>query len=150
MQTFLTDLDFAKTARQLDSKRLGKQRVEAWQIFQAIRNGTGWKNHPCVKMWAGYTKLLLCYQGFICDEWVRRGYKQTMFQGNSAVTLSDSDIPYWIKDESVFETLITSHKSNLIRKDSKFYVPKFGNLRADLPYYWPESSPEKAYFGPKQ
>jgi hypothetical protein len=36
MQTFMPYSDFEKTARCLDNKRLGKQRVEAWQILNTL------------------------------------------------------------------------------------------------------------------
>jgi hypothetical protein len=38
MQTFLPLPDFIESAKVLDYKRLGKQRVEAWQILKAILN----------------------------------------------------------------------------------------------------------------
>ncbi len=36
MQTFLPYSDFRKSLESLDNKRLGKQRVEAYQIISAI------------------------------------------------------------------------------------------------------------------
>jgi hypothetical protein len=38
VNTFLVDSDYAKSAEQLDSRRLGKQRVEAYQILNLIEN----------------------------------------------------------------------------------------------------------------
>ena len=44
MQTFLPYPDFIASARVLDSKRLGKQRVEALQVLRGlIRPGYGWR-----------------------------------------------------------------------------------------------------------
>ena len=40
MQTFLPYEDFTKTAQCLDYKRLGKQRVEAYQILRILKNIT--------------------------------------------------------------------------------------------------------------
>ena len=37
VNTFLPYPDFVKSAKALDYKRLGKQRVEAWQILRALR-----------------------------------------------------------------------------------------------------------------
>ena len=46
VQTFLPDPDFVATARLLDGRRLGKQRVEALQILRALhRQSYGWKAH---------------------------------------------------------------------------------------------------------
>ena len=43
MQTFLPYADFAESARALDQKRLGKQRVEVIQIVRALTRETyGW------------------------------------------------------------------------------------------------------------
>ena len=74
MQTFLPYRNFQKTAKSLDRQRLGKQRVEAWQILQAITNQDyGWQNHPAVKMWRGYETALSEYGIDVCKEWIDRG-----------------------------------------------------------------------------
>lgn len=39
MNTFLPYADFQKSAQCLDNKRLGKQRVEAWQIYLTLKKG---------------------------------------------------------------------------------------------------------------
>jgi Pyrimidine dimer DNA glycosylase len=45
MQTFLPFPSFEESARVLDNKRLGKQRVETMQILKALTLPTyGWKN----------------------------------------------------------------------------------------------------------
>ena len=47
MQTFLPYPDFRESLESLDYKRLGKQRVEAWQIYQIVsgkRTKGGWIN----------------------------------------------------------------------------------------------------------
>ena len=62
MQTFLPYSDFERSAKTLDYKRLGKQRVEAYQILQALSDPNyGWQNHPAVKMWRGYEEALVAY-----------------------------------------------------------------------------------------
>jgi hypothetical protein len=38
VNTFLVDSDYSKSAEQLDSRRLGKQRVEAYQILNLLEN----------------------------------------------------------------------------------------------------------------
>ena len=40
MQTFITREDYTDTASDLDVKRLGKQRVEAYQILKALRGSS--------------------------------------------------------------------------------------------------------------
>ena len=60
MQTFLPFSDFEKSAKALDYRRLGKQRIEAYQIWKVLTGQTtAWKNHPAVKMWQGYEQALL-------------------------------------------------------------------------------------------
>jgi len=64
MQIFLPFADFIKSLTALDSKRLGKQRIEAFQLWLAITNRTnkvGWKRHPLVKMWQGFEVALRDY-----------------------------------------------------------------------------------------
>lgn len=60
MQTFLRYEDFVATAAVLDDRRLGKQRVETYQIPRALTwSSHGWKNHPAVKMWRGFVPALV-------------------------------------------------------------------------------------------
>jgi hypothetical protein len=74
MQTFLPYPDFAESAAVLDSKRLGKQRVEALQVLRAVTRLTyGWKRHPAVRMWVGYAEGVGAYGTVMCLEWVSRG-----------------------------------------------------------------------------
>jgi len=75
MQTFLPYPDFAASLRVLDYRRLGKQRVEAFQLLRAISGkGSGWSNHPAAIMWRGYDNALKEYHNLAIDEWVQRGY----------------------------------------------------------------------------
>lgn len=133
MQTFLPYSDFTETARCLDYRRLGKQRVEAMQILNIVENRThrlGWKNHPAVVMWMGHAECLKFYMNSMINEWIRRGYKNSM----KIEHVRDSfDRPWWINDSR----LIVSHRSNLIRKDRDFYGGLWPNLDGTLPYFWP-------------
>lgn len=134
MQTFLPYSDFVKSAECLDMRRLGKQRVETWQIYNALTQGNRWKNHPAVKMWRGYEKALLEYGIAICEEWVKRGYKDSLlpkFKGEHK--RFGYVFPIWLGKE-IFHA---SHRSNLLRKDPIWYG-KFGWLEPNnLPYIWP-------------
>ena len=61
MQTFLPYSCFKQTANCLDYRRLGKQRVEAFQILNILEDITPnsrWKTHPAVLMWKGYENAL--------------------------------------------------------------------------------------------
>jgi hypothetical protein len=136
MQTFLPYKSFEDSARCLDYRRLGKQRVEARQIYNAIRNKGGWFNHPVVKMWVGYENALLEYSNVIIREWIRRGFKNTMMLVDIYGEVKN---PLWLGDE-VFHS---AHRSNLLRKDFDYYSKFNWHEPLDLPYVWPIGDREK-------
>ena len=78
MQTFMPYPDFKRSAEVLDRQRLGKQRSEALVLLRICRDGKSrWKKHPIWKMWAKNPEALALYGVVICEEWTRRGYKDT-------------------------------------------------------------------------
>ena len=78
MQTFLPYADFDRSARTLDAKRLGKQRVEAIQVVRAVTwSGYGWAHHPAALMWRGYEEALGRYGLEICRRWCNLGHDDT-------------------------------------------------------------------------
>lgn len=131
MQTFLPYVDFDLTAQCLDTKRLGKQRVEALQIYRALRGLTkGWVNHPATKMWRGNEYALMLYHDAMIREWVRRGFRNTM----KLFDVPDIGLrPTWITDERV----MLSHQSALLRKDTYYYMKYGWQVPDNLPYFWP-------------
>lgn len=139
MQTFLPYPDFEKSAKCLDRARLGKQRVEVLQILRAIRYGSGWSNHPAVKMWRGFESALVRYGYSICDEWKERRYVD-----NTKLKISEEDWYWQNKYPEVLypkwlglEEFHASHRSNLLRKFPEWYS-KFGwKEPPTLKYYWP-------------
>jgi len=130
MQTFLPYADFRESAFCLDRLRLGKQRVEAAQILRTLRGESdGWKGHPAVLMWRGYESALAMYSDAMVDEWIRRGYRNTMRLYRPHVAAS----PPWLGDDR----LHLSHRSNLLRKDPDHYA-RFGWLvEPNMAYFWP-------------
>lgn len=152
MQTFLPYADFEASARALDLKRLGKQRVEVIQIVRALTvPGYAWKSHPAVLMWQGYEEALGRYGLVMCDVWVERGFDDTcagtivddlaaygITEIRSEAALREAGaLPSWIDDDAVVE----SHRSALVRKEPETYGPLFPDVPADLPYVWPVRSP---------
>ena len=132
MQTFLPYADFKKSAQCLDYKRLGKQRVEAFQVYKIVsgqRTTGGWVNHPIVKMWMGYPDALADYHNTMITEWVDRGYNNTM---------EYIDVPdqYFVPEWMGYFLVHLSHQSNLLKKDPQFYSQYNWNVSDDLPYYW--------------
>jgi hypothetical protein len=147
MQTFLPYPSFTQTARCLDWRRLGKQRVEAKQLLLALGVPVGdhrpkpssWANHPAARMWRGHEANLAEYGIIICAEWIDRGYRDTLYDQFVAArrSLLDDAVgahdPNWLG----YEGFHRSHRSNLLRKDAAYYG-RFGwREPADLPYFWP-------------
>lgn len=151
MQTFLPLPDFAISAAHLDDKRLGKQRVEAFQVLNVLFHEEtgewlkvpekvklnpmldyryGWTNHPVTKMWRGHAGSLAIYMNEMMHEWIRRGFRNNML----FIELGwQEELPTWIGDDGFH----ASHRSNLIRKDPKFYGLYGWEEGPDLPYVWP-------------
>lgn len=165
MQTFLIHSSFVVTAKLLDNKRLGKQRVEAKQILNALHGKSkGWRNHPATLMWYGYENALKYYHDCMVSEWLHRGFRNSMpllyvdDLGEPRTYWRESDMPHWWSDDDILRKIITSHQSNLMRKDSKHYRPAIqtilsGNIYHgksqplslppdNLPYYWPVTKEE--------
>ena len=141
MQTFLPYARFALSARVLDRQRLGKQRVECLQILRTLcGESDGWRNHPAVRMWAGYEAWLGHYAFRIICEWTDRGYRDTcwakildLMPTGVLPLLSSAPRPPWLGNRRFHE----SHRSNLLRKFPEHYRRFWPRLRDDLPYVWP-------------
>lgn len=135
MQTFLPDHSYIISAKILDRQRLGKQRVEAYQILRALRGESkGWVNHPATRMWRGYERSLIFYTTTMCDEWIARGYKDSIRDKVRAMLVDHPDyepVPWLTFD------LIRSHQSNLVRKNPDHYRRFFPAVPDNLAYIWP-------------
>jgi len=133
MQTFLPYADLQESVRVLDYRRLGKQRVETFQVLNILLDRTptkGWRNHPVTVMWTGYESALQLYQNYTIQEWISRGYKNTMLLED--VDMNSIVLPHWFG----LEEFHRSHRSNLLRKDYEYYSQYFDE-DPNLPYYWP-------------
>lgn len=153
MQTFLPYADFGRSARALDLKRLGKQRVEVIQIVRALTvPGYAWKTHPAVLMWQGYEEALGRYGLVMCDVWVERGFGDTcaatieadLATYGTGPIRTEEDLraagamPPWDVDG---DPVLESHRSALVRKDPELYGPLFPEADPAVPYVWPVRSP---------
>jgi len=125
MQTFLPYRSFHQSAACLDRLRLGKQRLECKQIYNALTGvSSGWRTHVVTRMWEGYEEALVHYGAAICQEWIFRGYRDTLY-------------PFFLEKMSNPETLVKPHwltpelcdkyKSLLLRKNPGHYRQ-----------YWPD------------
>jgi len=165
MQTFLPYADFELSAKVLDSKRLGKQRIEARDVLYIIsrledQENLDWlpvslnfplskeelrergdkifrmfKNHPCCRMWLGHKEALVLYYDTVVREWKRRGYKHTLKLFRAK---KNPPMPWWIG----YEPFHLSHQSNLLRKNPSHYGQFFPSVPSNLAYVWPIDLPQ--------
>jgi hypothetical protein len=142
--TFYVHSDPRMTAKCLDKRRLGKQRVEAKQIIDALTKGSGgWINHPATKMWEGYTDALKDYFNIMCQEFIYRGGNQ----GMELYLLEKRPVyPPWTECHRVHY----SHQARLVQKEPGHYFPIF---QAVLPpehlkygYIWPHKHSLEALY----
>jgi hypothetical protein len=153
MQTFLPYPNIWASARCLDNRRLGKQRVECKQILLTLGVDVGehrgnpasrWRNHPAVKMWRGHEHSLAEYAEIMCIVWRQRGFKDTLrdqFDAARDAIFEQRVVhggqflhsPNWLG----YDRLHASHRSNLLRKDRQHYGQFGWKEPADLPYWWP-------------
>jgi hypothetical protein len=141
VNTFLPCADYAEGFRTLDTKRLGKQRLETLQIARhlvGVDPEFPWGTHPCVRMWRGYAHELCRYGLAACAEWTSRGHADSIADRLTrilewhSVGYYDFKRPAWTLDPRTH----LSHRSNLIRKDRAFYSRWWPDIPADLPYIW--------------
>jgi hypothetical protein len=143
MQTFMPYDNFIDSAACLDYRRLGKQRVECKQLLQALGVPVGgplnakpssWRNHPAARMWQGYEYSLSVYGIAVCQEWICRGYRDTLLpQFMEAAGKLQGSAPAWLGDKDFH----ASHRSNLLRKLPEHYSQFGWSEPNDLPYVWP-------------
>lgn len=148
VQTFLPFPDFEMSARALDLRRLGKQRVEGLQVLRGLTvPGYGWRHHPAVKMWTGHAEALGRYTFTCCEVWRESGYADTCAATvaaeleaigvrrvrSQAELEAAGALPSWLGSEEFHR----SHRSALVRKDPDLYGPRFPDVPDDLPYVWP-------------
>ena len=138
MQTFLPYASYSESAKVLDRQRLGKQRVEAKQIYMALSDPNyGWQNHPAVLMWKGALNGLALYGHVMCDEWKSRGYKDTLdgwFLDRYASPWTDDRLtPKWLGVPEFH----ASHRQTLLSKNFEWYK-QFGWAESPkYEYWWP-------------
>ena len=141
MQTFLPYRDFRESLKSLDWRRLGKQRIETYQVLNVLLGRTqtrGWRNHPITTMWKGYENALKVYFNLCVQEWIDRGYNNNMkfeqIQGEVVY-------PPWIGNE-LFHS---SHRANLLRKDKEYYSAHGWRENPSDPYAWFDTEKQEWY-----
>ncbi len=135
VNTFLPHADFVQTAKTLDNKRLGKQRVEAKQIINilSVKNyAGGWANHPAVNMWRGYLPALKLYYNTVVREWIARGFVNRM----PILHVPPKPAMPWFVGNATFHA---SHMASLLRKNPAHYAKFFTvpDKFKKYSYVWP-------------
>jgi len=133
MQTFLPYPSIQASLNCLDNKRLGKQRVEALQIINALTQGGSWVNHPAVLMWDGYLTTLKLYHNLAIKEWQARGFQNNM----ELLPITGRIIKPWYFWVDEFHN---SHRSNLLRKNPDYYKKYNWQVPPNKFYLWPVNS----------
>ena len=140
MQTFLPYKSFKESLKSLDWRRLGKQRVEAFQVLNVLLGRTetkGWVNHPITRMWDGYEPALQLYFNLWVEEWVNRGYNNNM----ELYDFNNLEKPHWLGKEEFH----SSHRANLLRKDYEFYSTYKWTEDSTNPYAWFDTEKKQWY-----
>ena len=130
MQTFLPSSDYEYSAQALDNKRLNKQVLEGYQIMKILSGASesgAWRNHPAVLMWKSAERSLMDYIDHMVYEAEWRGIKTEKNVSNLR-TLKSNFSHNWKDNEPVrmkpeqLKRVITTHQSNLYRKDPIIYA----------------------------
>jgi len=148
MQTFLPYPDFKKSLESLDNKRLGKQRVETYQLIAGLEGrltkaGKPYSksrvNHPISQMFRNNLPALKQYLNDSIDVWVARGKNNTM---KKEVIEEEIIMPDWFGNEEFHR----SHRANLLRKDAKYYEAHGWTDDSTLPYRWYDMNKNQWYY----
>ncbi len=157
MQTFLSATELKTCAENLDSLRLNKQRVEAFQLYnigiglrldsitdEVIEKARGFLNHPAALMWKPYLHYLCMYGEYISNECDKRGIADNRKLGDffrRRKNRHEFIVPLWWLNEETKNKIIHSHRANLLRKDFDYYSKIFQNISKEeaenTQYTWP-------------
>lgn len=151
MQTWITDINFRKSAENLDVKRLGAQIYEGIHILSSLtglndklvnpkRNVS---NHPAALLWKGYEQDLMNYLKAHLDEWYYRKYNSFINLNNLKIIIREAQIypmVYQFRTRWITDELIETHRSVLIQKKPEFYSQKWPNVPTNktMHYNWRE------------
>jgi hypothetical protein len=132
MQTFVPLPSYLESMRCLDKSRLGNQ---VWREGITLIRGH-WPHHPASKIWKGHEYHLGLYLLAGCQVLAERGkeYPELRLKIETEMKrFPDTGAPPWLGNEQFH----ASHRSNLLRKDPKWYGQFGWTEPPDLPYVWP-------------
>jgi hypothetical protein len=144
---------FTHSVAVLDRERLGKQRFDCRQVLAALRaerkgGSMTFGGEPVVTLWRGYESALALYYTFCVNEWVSRGYNNTMVTPYDLATwqrrpgedafltenVAQIKLPHWLGDGKLHE----SHRAWLLSSAPDHYRQlDWVEVAQDL--HWPEN-----------
>lgn len=136
MQIFLPDPNVYFCASILDSRRVCKQIVEAYQILTGRFPN---ENHPAILTYGNKPKFLAFYINVFCEEYTKRYGKIHSIHEKIINYEKNSFIDF---PESEMKKVYFTHKINLLRKDFTYYSKVFTDIEenslVNFPdgYYW--------------
>lgn len=134
MITFVPYPSFVQCACVLDRPRLGKQIIEAKEIYFILDGKKSpWSHHPAIGMWQQYPDALAFYVRCMVDEWRARGYVSHTYLPRHASR--EYPLPWWVGISEVHQ----SHRRNLTRKNKEWYS-KFWIEQPLEGYLWPTAT----------
>jgi len=143
MQTWITDFNFLKSAKNLDRKRLQAQIYEGIHILSSLLNVNdklvnpkgSVKNHPVAKLWENYENELFNYidihMAVIDPYYIEKNNINTLnfllLADIGKFHINEQLIIPWITPE-----LIRVHRSILIQKKPEYYRKKWPDIPDNL------------------
>lgn len=144
MMTYITSESFWECARNLDDKRLSKQRYDCLRIMQIIADPEHKSaNHPVVLLWKDDPSGLLNYSRSICDEYRTRQYHLNQPE---IETVFDQILKVWENVKQPYgsepcwrncSALIDSHRAALLHKNPGWYSRWMWKVTPRVKYFWP-------------
>lgn len=143
MQTLLTQIGYAKTARTLQDRELSSQRGHAWNILLALGSGE-FKDSFAVQMWRGYERSLCIYGLTMCLEW-RVGRNHPLDKMGGCFSDLDDDLkaqgrtaekPPWLGAHEA--DILRSNRSNLVRLHPEYGAVGWKDCPERMPMIWPQ------------
>lgn len=155
MQTFLLHENHQITARMLDYKRLGKQRLESTQLMDVllrkagllVDGKSGWDNHVAVGYWyrendsLNFLPALIQYTDVMIAEWINRGYKNTIDTSKWKQIVAENQDKFQLNPNAglwneKIDLIIESHRARVLQKDTNYYMAKFLEFDIPVPENW--------------
>ena len=106
---------------------------EQKKLYKLVDKKMPWWTHVATLSWVGNLEALKYYYNTILQEWINRGYNNTMqaFPINGPIVL-----PAWFGDHRIHQ----SHRSKLYQKDPEYYsIFKEDFTPATADYVWPRN-----------